>query len=168
MCQFKRLLFFLLLICTSQTLFSQLQIVPQTSGQALAQKLVGSGVIISNVHLSGSKFSTAFFYNQGNTKLGIDSGIVLTTGRAITADGYIGLNGPQTLLASNQMAEEGDDQLDDVVAPSKTTDAVILEFDFTPVGDSVRFKYVFSSEEYPTYVCSKFNDVFAFFISGPG
>ena len=159
---------FFLLICTSKTLFSQLQIVPETKAQSLAQKLVGAGVIISNVHLTGSKLSTAFFYNQGNTQLGIDSGIVLTTGRALSGNGYIGLNGPQSALASNQIGTEGDDQLDDLVSPSETADAVILEFDFTPVGDSVKFKYVFSSEEYPTFTCSNFNDVFAFFISGPG
>src|SRR5438309_11142061 len=121
MCQFKRLSFFLLLICTSQTLFSQLQIVPQTNAQVLAEKLVGSGVIITNVKLSGSKYSTAFFYNKGGTQLGIDSGIVLTTGRVLSADGYIGLNGAQSLLASNQMQTGGDSDLDQVVPQDTTT-----------------------------------------------
>jgi len=51
-------------------------------------------------------------------------------------------------------------------------DAAILEFDFLPLGDSIRFRYLFSSEEYtPLYACPSgggFNDAFAFFISGPG
>ncbi|MBN2728134.1 MAG: choice-of-anchor L domain-containing protein, partial [Bacteroidales bacterium] len=48
-----------------------------------------------------------------------------------------------------------------------TYDAAVLEFDFIPSSDTVRFFYVFGSEEYPEYVCSEFNDVFAFFLSGP-
>lgn len=43
-----------------------------------------------------------------------------------------------------------------------------MEFDFVPATDNISFNYVFGSEEYPEYVCSQFNDVFAFFISGPG
>src|SRR5690606_1780277 len=44
----------------------------------------------------------------------------------------------------------------------------ILEFDFVPNGDSLMFRYVFASKEYPGYTCSSFNDAFGFFISGPG
>jgi gliding motility-associated-like protein len=51
---------------------------------------------------------------------------------------------------------------------AQTFNAAILEFDFIPFSDTVRFEYVFGSEEYPEYVGSQFNDVFAFFITGPG
>ena len=48
-------------------------------------------------------------------------------------------------------------------------DISILEFDFVPTGDSLKFNYVFGSEEYPSFNCSAtFNDVFGFFLSGPG
>ncbi|MFN6115212.1 MAG: choice-of-anchor L domain-containing protein, partial [Flavobacteriales bacterium] len=43
----------------------------------------------------------------------------------------------------------------------------VLEFDFVTTGDSIKFRYVFGSEEYPEFVCS-FNDAFGFFLSGPG
>ena len=62
--------------------------------------------------------------------------------------------------------EHGDADLDDLINGS-TFDAVVLEFDFIPQGDTVEFQYIFASEEYPEFVFS-FNDVFAFFISGPG
>ena len=51
---------------------------------------------------------------------------------------------------------------------SSTGDAAILEFDFVPSSDTVKFNYVFASEEYLDFVNSSFNDVFAFLISGPG
>ncbi|MGZ5287681.1 MAG: choice-of-anchor L domain-containing protein, partial [Flavisolibacter sp.] len=149
------------------TTHAQLQIVPQANAQALAQKLVGPGVTISNVTLTGSNLSTAFFYNQGGLALGLDSGIVLSTGKVLT-DATPGLNGPAFSLASSNTFTPGYPMLSALVAPSPTNNAVVLEFDFVPVGDTVKFSYVFSSDEYPNYNCSNFNDVFAFFINGPG
>ena len=163
----KKFLVGLLLLSAAATTHAQLQIVPQANGQALAQKLVGPGVTISNVTLTGSNLSTAFFYNQGGLALGLDSGIVLSTGRVLT-DGANGLNGPASSLASSNTNTPGYPMLSELVAPRPTNNAVILEFDFVPAGDSVKFSYVFSSDEYPNFNCSNFNDVFAFFISGPG
>lgn len=45
--------------------------------------------------------------------------------------------------------------------------ASVLEFDFVSISGTVSFEYVFASEEYPEYACSSFNDVFAFFVTGP-
>ena len=36
------------------------------------------------------------------------------------------------------------------------------------LGDSISFNYVFGSDEYLTYVNTQYNDIFAFFLSGPG
>jgi hypothetical protein len=36
------------------------------------------------------------------------------------------------------------------------------------IGDSLNFNYIFGSDEYLTWVNSQYNDVFAFFLSGPG
>lgn len=165
---FKKILAGWVLLCLCFVADAQLQIVPQTNAQALAQKLVGPGITISNVSVTGSNLSTAFFYNQGGTQLGVDSGIVLSTGRVLTEGATIGLNGNAISLASSNTFSPGDPALSALVAPRPTNNAVVLEFDFVPVGDSVKFRYVFSSDEYPNYNCSNFNDVFAFFINGPG
>ena len=166
---FTRITAVSVLLCSTVSGLAQLQVIPQINAQALAQKIVGNGVTISNVVLNASPLSTGFFYNRGGTQLGIDSGIVLSTGRVSSNGSFRGIDGPATgTNASNQVNTPGDPSLDNLVAPRKTNDAVVLEFDFVPLGDSVKFKYVFSSEEYPQFTCTNYNDVFAFFITGPG
>ena len=44
----------------------------------------------------------------------------------------------------------------------------MFEFDFEVQGDEIEFNFVFLSEEYNEFVGTGFNDVFAFYISGPG
>lgn len=166
---------------------AQLQITTQNNGQALAQRLVGDGVTISNVTLSGDSISTGFFKNISGTNIGIDSGIVLTNGRAKTqsiSDAEIGLDGDGATpandwsgdaFANNEVNWDAHDtDLEQLLGidPDATHDATVLEFDFVPIGDTIKFKYVFSSEEYPEFACptggTLFNDAFAFFIQGPG
>ena len=160
---------FLLLIsfvCSSYYVSAQLIVTPALTAQDLAQKLVGDGVIISNVTFTGNLAMAGFFNNNSGTNINIDSGIVLTNGRASARAPMIGLMGNSGLLADNQMGQPGDADLT-AISGFPTHDACVLQFDFIPLGDSIRFNYVFSSEEYPDYVC-QFNDAFAFLITGPG
>ncbi|HQN01256.1 MAG TPA: choice-of-anchor L domain-containing protein, partial [Candidatus Hydrogenedentes bacterium] len=61
----------------------------------------------------------------------------------------------------------GDSDLQ-TLAGYDTNDRAVLTFNFVPTGDVVEFRYLFASEEYPEWACSQYNDVFGFFISGPG
>ena len=54
------------------------------------------------------------------------------------------------------------------IAGQDIYDAIIIEFEFLATSDSIKFNYVFASNEYPNYTCSSFNDAFGFFLSGPG
>jgi gliding motility-associated-like protein len=158
---------------------SQLIITPPPGGAvALAQRLVGDGVVISNISFTGNLEMAAFFENQGGNNVLLDSGIILTSGRAKTGRGNTGVDGNGSTLASNVLANNhfnlpGDADLSLEIGGAVLKDACVLEFDFIPLGDSIRFNYVFSSEEYtPAFACSSsgtgFNDAFAFFITGPG
>jgi len=146
---------------------AQLQVTGSGNAVQLAQRLVGDGVTISNVSFNGTNEMAGIFNNLGGTNIGIDSGIVLTNGKVTGRAPAVGLIGPSSLDAHNEMGLPGDANLSAIVS-APTNDACVLEFDFIPLGDSIRFKYVFSSEEYPNFACSQFNDAFAFFISGPG
>jgi gliding motility-associated-like protein len=157
-----------LLVLTAPAVNAQLQMTPSSVANQLAQKLVGEGVTISNATISGSTLSSGFFKNLGGNNIGLDSGIVLSTGRVQTAGTDYGLDGIPSNFASTANGTPGDAQLSALVNGLTSNDAMILEFDFVPKGDTIKFRYVFSSEEYPEFACSGFNDVFAFFISGPG
>lgn len=145
------------------------QLVTNTSQSpnALVQNvLLGPGVTVSNIQYNGSPTAIGSF-TATNTNLGIESGIIMTTGTVINND-----EGPQ---GPNDKDNAGFDNgtpglnlLSNLVNGISTYNASILEFDFVPLADTVTFNYVFGSEEYPEFVGSEFNDVFAFFISGPG
>ncbi|RYZ55976.1 MAG: gliding motility-associated C-terminal domain-containing protein, partial [Sphingobacteriales bacterium] len=62
----------------------------------------------------------------------------------------------------------GDPDLNTVLNGITSFDACVLEFDFLPAGDTIKFDYAFGSTEYQGFSCSSFNDVFGFFVSGPG
>lgn len=167
---------FLLNICGLPcTGFSQLQVTGSIPAEQLAQTLTGDGVQVFNARFTGSPLMTGIFQNLEDRSFDIDSGIVLTSGRATTGRGEIGLTSRNSALASDLLADNGlglpgDADLANEIRTnvSDLNDACVLEFDFIPIGDSIRFRYVFSSEEYsPSFVCT-FNDAFAFFISGPG
>ena len=138
--------------------------------------MVGTGITISNVTFTGNPLMAGYFRAQNNAGLGIDTGIVLTNGRAKTTGGNTGVNYDAGQLASTGWSLAGDANLATAISSpvGDLHDACILEFDFVPLGDSIKFNYVFSSEEYtPAFACPDlsgggYNDAFAFFISGPG
>lgn len=137
----------------------------QTPGQLVQNVLIGPGVNVSNVFYSGSLNAIGTF-DASNASIGIDNGIIMTTGTINQgADGPHGPNNAANAGVDNGVS--GYSQLTNLVG-TQTYNAAILEFDFVPLSDSVKFNYVFASEEYPEFVGSQFNDVFAFFITGPG
>jgi len=134
--------------------------------------LVGDGVIVSDVSYTGTLEAIGSF-NGSSTNVGLNSGIILTTGTVNDEVGGIsgeqrGPFGPNDTGSSGKAnGEPGYGPLT-AIAGVDTENAAILEFDFVPQSDTVRFRYVFGSDEYPEFVDEGFNDAFAFFISGPG
>lgn len=161
-----RVIIALFITCTSLVSFAQIAVTNTNVANQLAQKLVGPGVILTNAAVQCNPNQSGIFVVT-NANLGIDSGIVLTTGLAATNIPNYGVNGAQINFANANQGTGGDAALT-ALAGVNTYDRCILEFDFTANGDSIFFQYVFGSEEYPQFNCSNYNDVFGFFISGPG
>jgi gliding motility-associated-like protein len=140
----------------------------QPPGALVQNVLLGPGVTVSNISYTGSPGAIGFF-DGTNTNLGIAQGIVMTTGTVLNNGS--GPHGPNNSANSGIDNGVGGSGLLGAVVGATTFNAATLEFDFIPYSDTVRFRYVFGSEEYPEYAPpnnSSFNDVFGFFISGPG
>ena len=160
--------YFLCLAIGSMAPFAQAQLTitqTMTPQQMVQDVLLGGGVTASNVTYNGAAAPPAGQPGRGtfttiSSNLGLDGGVILSTGNASQAAN------PASFFASTNIGTGSDP---DLVAVSGGTinDRSVLEFDFIPTGDTLRFRYVFGSEEYPSFVCS-FNDVFGFFLSGPG
>lgn len=130
--------------------------------------LVGQGVAVSNVVFNGvpgtvinDQIGT---FNGQDSNLGLGTGLVLATGNIAVVEGP-NLS-PSASAAPAVPYAHQDPDLGQFVFNQKNL--ALLEFDFVPVGDTLSFRFIFGSEEYPQYVCSSFNDGFGFFISGPG
>lgn len=145
---------------------AQLVVTPNQTATALAAKLTGTGVSVSNAVLNCPGESNGIFVATASN-LGLDSGILLTTGLAQSGINGVGADGIESDFAGYGNNNGSDPDLN-ILSGQSTFDKCILEFDFIPAGDSIKFDYVFGSEEYDTYSCSQFNDAFGFFISGPG
>jgi len=152
------------------TTHAQLVVDATFSPQQLVEDvLIGQGVQVSNFQFTGNPASRGFF-DGANSNIGLASGVILSTGRAIDAVG------PNTSPAGGiseegtDFARPGDAALTGISGSlSGTHDASVLEFDFIPSSDTVQFKFVFASNEYMFWVgTANINDVFAFFLSGPG
>lgn len=121
--------------------------------------LTGSGATISNVRITGSNLAIGSFTEGGG--LGLDSGVVLSTGDIADA------KGPNDAQDKGQgLGTPGAAALDAIVKPFTTNDAAIIEFDVVTESPTFAIRYVFASEEYREFVDSEFNDVFAFFVNG--
>lgn len=145
---------------------AQIVCVPNTSANALAQSLVGTGVIVSNATLNCPAGAAGTFTTGSISNLGTSSGIVLSSTwvTSIPGNSSNGLSNATCTSTSGC----GDNDLNSIISPYITRDACVLEFDVFSIADTLKFNYVFASKEYPNYVCTQYNDVFAFFISGPG
>ena len=149
------------ILLSSSSAIAQITATTNTNGNQLAQILGGNGVTITNVVMNCPNGAAGTF-NGTSSNLGMANGIVLTTGSDTMVQGpnNIGSQGLDNAAA-------GDPSLN-ALAGATTHDACALEFDMAVLSDSVEFKYIFGSEEYPEWVNAGYNDAFAFFISGPG
>jgi gliding motility-associated-like protein len=148
----------------------------------LEQYFFGDGITVSNAEFKGVDVQFGVFTSAQND-LGFEEGIVLSTGRVLDV---VGLNDTASSILSGQpnrvdfdadlkqLADFMVDTLDDILKGTSLervenmTEAAILEFDVSTKGNVLDFDYIFGSEEYSSWINTRFIDVMGIFVSGPG
>jgi gliding motility-associated-like protein len=181
MSKYTKLIFWMALFVGIQQSNAQLVVntttytAPDPATSLVNNVLLGTGVTASNIVFTpGVNSNTQLgYFNGSNSNLGLDSGIVLSSGNVLDAmpGSFVGFAGnfmampyPDLLNVANSVPP----LINQAFNVNGVYDVAVLEFDFVPSSDTVKFKYVFGSDEYQTFINSNYNDVFGFFISGPG
>lgn len=170
----KKISFFIFfLILKSQCFFSQyIQVNDTYTAQQLIENVfAASGCAqVSNFSVNGENISGNLsygFFQRGTSSFPFENGILLSTGKAVSA---IGPN-IATTLSEGSTSWGGDADLEQALGVSNTINATVLEFDFIPLTSKISFDYIFASEQYLTNPSSSqcgFTDGFAFLVKEIG
>lgn len=126
-----------------------------TPKQAVEDVLLGPGIQASNFTFNGSPFLASNVQQSVKRFVNSSAAFPMEEGVFMTTSGGNSVSSDPDLNAIN-------------LSSSNITNGAIIEFDFIPDGDTLSFSYIFASAEYQSFTCSNYNDVFGFFISGPG
>jgi len=185
-----------LLLLTSQFTWGQMIVTnnaPYNTAANLINNVFTDGTVtINNIQVYGEPEQYGFF-NNGMASVGMDSGIVLATSQLsdITTSPLApswGLPAPPaanngtgalfgfpwmgTGAASNNLLTVSG-SVPGLLGETFTSAGAVnstcaISFDFVPTQDTMSFRFVFASDEWDGWPCSTFNDVFGFFVAGPG
>ncbi|MEB4592206.1 choice-of-anchor L domain-containing protein [Candidatus Thiothrix sp. Deng01] len=136
---------------------------PNASAAQISSVLDGPGLSVSNLAVTHGVTQQFGVFTGGKAIVGVEAGVFVDTGNVGS------LQGPNISAAysHNTGVVYADPDLTRLSSNAKY-DPAIIEFDIVPQGDRVNFVFAFGSDEYPEYVCSRFNDAFGLFVSGPG
>lgn len=154
-------------------LFGQLDVKPGNQPPFTPENLVtnfmtSGGINVLNVTYNGDPQAVGYF-TGADTLIGLERGLILTTGSAAGLTGStVGADGTGSEFASFLNTGGTFEPHLSAVSTGPLYNIAYYTITFQSYNDSIRFRYVFASEEYPEYSCTAFNDIFGFFLEGPG
>jgi gliding motility-associated-like protein len=163
--------------------FSQINVnnnYPYNSAQYLVEDVLLGPCVNSSAHqFHGDPMQLGYFNgsNVSSSNFNFASGVILATGDVNVIDpSFIGpvfpppntVTDPDLLNVANLVPPLLPPPYTNSFNVSNINDVAILEFDFVAKSDSLSFNYVFGSSEYYMFENTPYNDVFGFFLSGPG
>ena len=158
----KKLLLSFLIISSAYSSLAQFN-VDSVSNQitAVEDLFLSNGIFVNNIAFIGDSAQMGWLTGGNSVSLGINEGLVLSTGIAASVSNGNNMPGGNWANTMSNQDLSG-------LTGFQTFDLAQLDFDFIATGDSMSFQFVFGSAEYPEWVGSAYNDIFGFFVSGPG
>ena len=139
-----------------------------TVPELVSNVLVNSPCLtVNNINWStgtnfGSSNGIGYFQNT-NPNFPMQSGVILSTGNVMNS---VGPN--NSMLNDGLNTWPGDSDLENILANAgiamTSTNATVLEFNFTAMSPYFDFDFLFASEEYGNFQC-QFSDAFAFLLT---
>lgn len=149
-----------LLLLTYIKLSAQITVYYPDIDEWVRKNFGSQGLILGNVTHKGNLDAIGSFTSTPNV-LKITNGLIISTGNAVDA---VGPNDKYNVSKDFEDTKDFDKDLK-VLEKADLYDLSLIEFDFVSFQNSIKFNYQFGSDEYPEYVGSSFNDIFAFFVS---
>ncbi len=138
------------------------------SAMQMADTIFGNGVTVVGASYSGSSFSSAIYSNgdavAGNVTPG-DTGVILSTGSATRFTNNSSESNLSTQTSVNSAGQNNEAGFN-AIAGASTFDASYIDADFIPTEDTMTMQFVFSSDEYPEFTNSIYNDLVGVWING--
>jgi len=149
---------------------TELPIDSTATALAMANEIFGTGITVNSASYSGDALSSGI-YTFGDTispdATPGDTGVILSTGYVADFTNNSGTTNTNTATNTSTNTSGVNNDADfNAIAGAGTRDASFLEIDFTPQGDTITIDFVLSSEEFPEYINSAFNDVIGVWVNG--
>lgn len=139
-----------------------------TTATDMAQEIFGNGVTVTGATYYGDNDSAGIYTGGDSTSPGVvpgDSGVIMSTGEV---EDFTNSNGQSNQSTNTSTNTSGTNNFNpyNTAAGGNTYDASTLDIDFIPDEDILTMQFVFSSEEYPEFANSIYQDFFGVWING--
>ena len=163
-------LYLALFFCSVSFSFAQKITVnsPGSLEDLILNNLIDGCVEVSNIttSINGSSYGFSSYgeFTRGNSNFPFESGIILSTGSALSA----GNSDVSPRLSEGTTTWGSDPDLETALNVSNTLNATSIEFDIISTSSQLQFNYLLASEEYEGINSCQFSDGFAFLIKETG
>lgn len=138
------------------------------SATQMAQEIFGDGVSVVSATYSGDSRSSAIYSNGEALAPGVvpgDTGVILSTGRAASFTNSSGQSNQSASTSTNTSGINNNADFN-AAAGTSTYDASFLTVDFIPDAGIMTMQFVFSSDEYPEFQNSVYQDFVGVWVNG--
>ncbi|MEO0379659.1 MAG: Hint domain-containing protein [Pseudomonadota bacterium] len=139
-----------------------------TDAEVMAKTIFGNGAKVMSASYTGDVDSAGIYTANDPFSFGAvpgASGVILSTGEAEDFTNTSGEANQSTNTSSNTRGQNNNPDFNDA-AQTRTYDASYLDVDFIPDNPVMTMQFVFTSEEYPEFQNSIFQDFVGVWVNG--